>query len=183
MSRLPPPYHFHLDAAVGWIMLGKPEEAEKELQSIPPPHSQHPDVLETFWSLLSDQCQWSKCLRVAEQLITKSPDRPSGWVQRAYALRRVEGGGLQIAWDALRPAAEKFPDEPLIPYNLSCYACQLEHRTDALRWLQRALDCASSPGGQRRILAMAAEDPDLGPIRAELPTLKTKTPGAEDNPG
>ncbi len=57
---------------------------------------------------------------------------PAGWLHRAYALRRVANGGLPQAWDALLPAAEKFPGEPVIAYNLSCYACQMQ-QLDASR--------------------------------------------------
>jgi len=34
-------------------------------------------------------------------------------------------GGAKAAWDALLPAADKFPNNPNIPYNLACYACQM----------------------------------------------------------
>jgi hypothetical protein len=47
------------------------------------------------------------------------------WIHQAYALRRMTGGGIKAAWDARLPAADRFPSQPMIAFNLACYACQL----------------------------------------------------------
>jgi len=60
--------------------------------------------------------------------------------------RRVKSGGLQAAWGMLLPAFEKFPEEPTIPYNLACYACQMKRLDEARQWLERAATIA----GKRR---------------------------------
>ncbi len=59
--------------------------------------------------------------------------------QGACALRRDPDGGLQAPWDALFPAMEKFPDEAIIPYNLACYACQMDKPDKARILFARAL--------------------------------------------
>ena len=71
---------------------------------------------------------------------------------------------MEKAWDALLPAAEKFPKEPVIPYNLACYACQLQKLEDARSWLKRAIEI----GGKERMKEMALEDPDLQPLWKEI---------------
>ena len=82
-------------------------------------------------------------------------------------MRRAPGGGLQAAWDALIPAVDRFPKEPTIPYNLACYACQLEKLDEARRWFQRALGV----GQKAKLKSMGASDPDLRPLWGEIKTL------------
>ena len=90
--------------------------------------------------------------------------RPAGWLHRAYALRRTPDGGLAKAWDALLPAAEKFPKEPTVLYNLSCYACQMQQLDIARRWFKKALKV----GGRENVKRMALADGDLQPLWDEI---------------
>ncbi|HWI56768.1 MAG TPA: tetratricopeptide repeat protein [Bacillota bacterium] len=167
MQPLEPPDSHFLLAAIGWVELGNAAEAEAELNLLPAERQTHPDVLEVRWLIYAEQKYWEKGLLVARQLLEQAPERSSGWLHQAYALRRVPGGGLTKAWEALLPAAEKFPQEPTIPYNLSCYACQL-HQLDAARtWLQRA----AAISGKEPIQKMALADPDLEPLWAEIRQL------------
>ena len=106
-------------------------------------------------------------LRIAEALLQRAPNRSSGWLHRAYALRRVPAGSVAKAWEALLPAFDNFPKEPIIPYNLSCYACQIQKMDTARLWLNRAILI----GGKENIKRMAMEDPDLEPIRDEIRKL------------
>ena len=126
-----------LNAALGWLGLNSPADARAELDAITPAQSSHPAVLETRW------------------------------LHRAYALRRVSGGGLPQAWDALLPAAKKFPTEPVIAYNLACYACQLQQADRARTWLQ----CAIQSGNKNAIKKMALADDDLKPLWQEIAEL------------
>jgi hypothetical protein len=64
----------------------------------------------------------------------------------------------------LLPAAKKFPDESVIPYNLSCYACQLNQLDIARHWLERAVIA----GKKEYIKKMALADDDLKPLWAEI---------------
>ena len=98
---------------------------------------------------------------VAERLTSKAPERASGWLHRAYALRRVKQGGLAQAWEALRPAYEKFPDVSIIPYNLACYAAQLGRTEEGWEWLHKAMQAA---GDIDQIKLMALKDSDLEPL-------------------
>ena len=80
---------------------------------------------------------------------------------RAYAMRRVRHGGLQLAWSLLRPAFDKFPKEDIIPYNLACYAAQQGRLDAAWDWLQRAIEAC---GDAKVIKQRAMADTDLQPI-------------------
>ncbi len=167
MRALQPPDTHCLSAAVGWLELGNLAEAKAELAQVQGPHQSHPDVLEVRWLIAAEEHQWQEGLQVAESLIKAAPERPSSWLHQAYAVRRIPGGTVQKAWDALLPAYEKFPKEPVIPYNLSCYACQMEQLDVARLWLKRAAEV----GSKERIKRMALEDPDLKPLWQEIRDL------------
>lgn len=164
MSKLEPPDTHYVLAAVGWLELGNPAEAKAELAQVSPAQQQHPDVLELRWTVLAEEKRWEEGLQVARALLRRAPERSSGWLHQAYALRRVPDGGLQKAWEALLPASGKFPKQAIIPFNLSCYACQLRQLEAARDWLQRAVKI----GGKEKIKRMALSDPDLEPLWAEI---------------
>lgn len=167
MQKLEPPDSHYLNAAVGWLELGLRAEAAAELDQISPAHQKHPDVLEARWSLLAHEKRWDAALIAARDLLTEAPTRSSAWLHHAYALRRAKDGGLQQAWDALKSAATKFPEEPIICFNLACYACQLEQLDEARDWLKRAMKI----GGREHIKHMALMDEDLKPLWKEIRKL------------
>lgn len=156
-----------MNAAVGWLGLNSPAEARVELDAIDPEQQSHPAVLEVRWLLYTHEKNWRDALTVAERELRATPGEATGWLHRAYALRRVEGGGLTQAWMALLPAAEMFPSEPVIAYNLSCYACQLTELDTSRGWLKRAAEI----GGKEAIKKMALADDDLKPLWPEIDNL------------
>jgi hypothetical protein len=162
--KLEPPDTHCLAAAIGWLELGVPAEAEAELGRISAAQQVHPDVLEVRWLVLAHLRKWDAALEIARMLRKCAPNRSSGWLHLAYSLRRVAKDGLQSAWEALLPAYSKFPREVTIPYNLSCYACQMSHLEEARTWLRRAVKL----GGKRRVKEMALDDPDLEPLWEEI---------------
>jgi predicted Zn-dependent protease len=167
MQRLEPPDTHYLLAAIGWLELGNLVEARAELAQLSPARQEHPDVLEVRWSIVAEQKCWEEALHTAQALLRCAPKRPSGWLHQAYALRRVPGGGLQKAWEALLPAFDKFPKEPIIPFNLSCYACQMRQLDTARNWLQRAV----AIGGKEKVKQMVLTDSDLEPLWDEIRQL------------
>ena len=152
---------------MGWLELGNSTEAKAELAQISPRLQKHPAALELRWLICAKEQQWEEGLRFADAMIAEAPEEPSGWLHRAYALRRVPSGTLQLAWDALRPAADKFPKEAIIAFNLACYACQMQQMDTALVWLKRAME----KDERDQIKKMALEDPDLQPLSKEIQTL------------
>lgn len=156
-----------LNAALGWLGLDCAADARTELDSIEPTHQLHPAVLEARWLLCAHEKYWRDALVVADQELAAAPEVISGWLHRAYALRRVPGGGLTLAREALLPAAERFPTEPVIAFNLSCYACQLDQFDESREWLKRAIE----NGGKEEIKKMALADDDLKPLWREIEEL------------
>ena len=163
------PLDVHLvRAAEGWLELNLPTEAEAELAQLSPAAQAHPLVLQALWQLHAHQCRWALAHTVAELLVQAFPGDVNGWVHRAYAMRRKDGGGLQAAWDALRPAVELFPDESIVPFNLACYACQLAKLDAARHWLGRAREAAGKHKARESLKQMALADADLAPLREEI---------------
>jgi tetratricopeptide (TPR) repeat protein len=163
---LPPDTHF-ISFAIGWLELGDPVEAENDLNQIAPEQQTHPDVLEVRWIILAQTKRWGAALEISRKLMKLAPNRSSGWLHQAYSLRRAGDDGLQAAWEALLPAYGKFPREATIPYNLSCYACQMQRFEEARTWLRRALKV----GNKQQIKQMALEDADLQPLWDEIRRL------------
>ena len=59
---------------------------------------------------------------------------------------------------------DKFPDDPIMPYNLACYECQLGRLEPAKCWLEKACKL----GDPKKIKLTALEDPDLQPLWREI---------------
>ena len=167
VPSLEPPDTHYLLHAVGWIELGNVAEAKVELAQISSEQQAHPDVLEVRWLVCAEEKQWEAGLQVAQKLLENAPDRASGWLHQAYALRRVPAGGLHQAWEALLTASEKFPRVEIIAYNLSCYACQMNELDAARLWFKRAL----SIGDREQVKSRALQDADLAPLWDEIKAL------------
>lgn len=167
MQPLNPPDSHYLSAAMGWMGLGNIVEAEQELNRVGAVHQCHPDVLEVRWMILAEGKRWDAALEIARTLLRLAPNRSSGWLHQAYALRRAVSNGLQQAWEALLPAYGRFPREATIPYNLSCYACQMNKLDEARTWLRRALQV----GEKEEIKEIALSDADLRPLWDEIRSI------------
>jgi hypothetical protein len=166
VETIAPPDVFHLNAAFGWLELGNPSEAAADLERISPAHQNHPDVLEVRWQIRARLEQWESCLAIATSMCIHAPERPQGWLHLSVSLYRMKR--TQEAWDALLPMAEKFPKSWVIPYDLSCYACQLSQTEQGRHWLRKAFALASSCD----VKAIAMADPDLETLWPEIRTGK-----------
>jgi|ERR1051326_365854 tetratricopeptide (TPR) repeat protein len=164
MDKLEPPQVHYVSAAIGWLELGNLAEAKAELQRIEPEYLKYPEVLELRWLICAEEEKWQEGLEIARALLEGAPESPAGWLHQAYALRRVPEGSVKRAWTALLPAFDKFPKEPIICYNLSCYACQMRQLDAARVWFKRAMVI----GGKSKFKRMALEDSDLEPLWEEI---------------
>ncbi len=156
-EAIPLPARHHFDAAVGWMLLGLPADAALELDRLPQPVCRRAEVLELRWEVHSALGQWTEGYRTATQQVALYPDEVSGWLHRAYAARRMDGGGVAHASGLLVPAATRFPTEPLIRFNLACYAAVMGDLEGAWTWYCKAL----AVGNPVELRATALSDPDL----------------------
>ena len=155
MYPVPPPDTHHLNAAIGWLALGNLREAGVELRFIRRTFRHHPDVLAVRLDVCAEQGRWQDMVRLAEMLIGVQSQAPAGWIQRSFALDQLERTGEAL--EKLVPAAERFPAEPMIPFNLACYASKLAQPRTAWEFFERALEC----GPAQLVRDLAALEPDL----------------------
>jgi tetratricopeptide (TPR) repeat protein len=153
---------------MGWLGLGNWQEANEELENIPLALRTHPDVLEVRLEIYSKAAKWDLAAEIAGVLIQIRPGDPQFWISHAYGTRRMPGGGIPQAKEILGKAQSLFPKEPLIPYNLACYSCQLGDHPEARKWLEVAF----ALGDARQLKSMALSDPDLEPLRAEIGEMR-----------
>ena len=88
----------------------------------------------------------------------------AGWDAHRRAHVHYERGDPAAAADALRAAAVG-RDEPMLLYNLACYESLAGRSGEAVINLRRAIELDGS------YRALAADDPDFDPVRAELSEL------------
>lgn len=157
-EKIEPPDSFHLLSAQGWLELGDLDEARAELRLVSSRFLEHPCVLEVRWQISAKERAWHDCVGLAAELARAAPDSPVGWVHRSFALHELKLTGE--ARDNLLVAAEMFPEDPLICYNLACYECQLGALEKARTWLRTACQL----GNSKHFKKLAREDPDLQPL-------------------
>jgi tetratricopeptide (TPR) repeat protein len=164
VKSLDPPDSHHLQAAIGWLGLGDWREANEELEKIAPALRSRPDVLLALFHIYFKAEKWDMAAEIARALNQIRPLGPQFWIWRAYATRRMPGGGIPQAKEILSKAQPLFPKEPLIAYNLACYECLLGNSKAAWKWLEKAFDA----GDPKRFKLMALQDRDLEPLWVKL---------------
>jgi len=165
VPALQPPDSFHLEAALGWLGLDNAKEARAELAQLSTAHCEHPDVLEAWWKVFSEENNWPAAFDCGAKLSVVLPSRAMGWIAQAFALHELKR--TSEAYELLHSVVGRFRENFVIPYNLACYQCQLGNKEEAVKWLQRATEV----GDVRTIRTMALEDSDLLPLREEIARL------------
>ena len=148
-------YH-RLRASQGFLELGDPDSAWEELELIPAEDRAHPIVLRMRAYIYRDKGKWMEMAEIARHLTQIETQEPEHWTNRAWAERRHVG--LETAEETLLLARELFPKEPLVHYNLACYAAQLGRIDDAKALLATALTLDPV------FKEMALEDEDLAGV-------------------
>ena len=158
MNALTPTERFHVNAAEGWLMLGNPIEAHEELEKLAPESNQHPAVLAIRWQVYAAARWWEAAYVVSKALCELAPDSAEAWICQANTLRNYKG--IVDAWSVLLSVVNKFPKDPIIRYNLACYASQMNLLEEACGWLVQAFELEESV----QLKLAALYDPDLQPL-------------------
>ena len=117
-------------------------------------------MLDLRWLIYSNDEQWDACLDIASAVVKMAPDRVAAWVDKAFSLRRANGGGTAKAKLLLDEAAKLFPGDSMIHYNLACYNAQLGQLDAAQEHLGKSYEL----GDAKQIKLMALDDEDLKPL-------------------
>ena len=158
---LPEDTAYHLQRCEGYLDLKMTTPARAEWEKAPADLHTHPTVEALLMRLLVEEKNWVAARDLARTWRERNPEDAGAWIQLAYAIRCAEG--LTAAEQVLLTAREKFPKEPIIPYNLACYACQSGRLPETRQRLNEAA------GLDPMVLRLAAEDDDLQPLWMELP--------------
>lgn len=164
MHPLSPEDKRHLDAAEGWCGLGSFLEANEELENITPQVRAHPKVLEIRWQIYAKLKKWDVALDIARALIKLAPDKPEGWIYTANSLRELKRH--EEAYDTLIQAADKFPEDETIAFDIACVCCLLKQFDEAKNWVHTAIDL-----GGKEIKLRVLDDDDLESLWIHISTI------------
>ena len=162
MKPLAPPDIYQLQAAIGWLELGKHIETNEELERITAQLRAHPDVLKVRWRIYAKAERWDACFEIARTLTELEPDKPRGWIDHAQSLHRLNR--TSEAYVLLASVVSRFPDQTTMFYHLPVYGCHLHRLREAKKWLERAFEIGDA--GQIKLKALG--DPDLEPRGRKL---------------
>ena len=153
---LEPPDQQHWQSAVGYVELGMFQEANDQLEEIDPFCRAAPEVLAVRIAIYHGLHKWELMAEIAKRLVDFQPEDVQWTISLAYATRRANS--TEAAKQILLNAESKFPNEPIIKYNLACYFCQTEDIETAKSDLKKTLEIDSI----WRLKAL--DDEDLKPL-------------------
>lgn len=147
----------HAECAVGYANLGMVGDALEELDHLSPSMAADGGVMEFKLRLLERAQRWTDAASLAAKLAASHPSEARWFVAWAFAKRRSDS--LETASKILSEAASLHPKDPLIQFNLGCYAAQRGDLNAAQSHVRRAIEL------DHGMEKLAHEDPDLEPLR------------------
>lgn len=145
---------------MGYLQLGMPLDAGEEIGKLPAAMRESRAAMEVCALIHLETGAWQLLREVGGHLTRQWPGEGTHWIWLAYGTRRCRS--LMEAEQCLLDALSHCGSEPMIHFNLACYAAQLGHLDQARERLQQAR--ALDPG----ILTLALGDPDLEALWPEL---------------
>lgn len=157
-----------LNAAEGWILLDALNEAEAEWNQMSQSARNSLEGLKVRYWILSGRKDWSEAAACAQLAIAEDPREAQFWIWLAYALRRQADSpeeGVRSAWKALIEGLKSGARDPIIFFNLACYACLMGSLEEARQWFKKSCFQANSV---LEIQKMALEEEDLKQLWPEI---------------
>ena len=140
MSSLPSPDLLpilkRLNAAVGYLNLGMPQDAWNELEDITAKDRARPEVLKVRVEVCRALKQWEMMAEVSNHLRKIEPDEVGHALDQAHAARRFKSEAE--AAEILSMALRRYCDDALVRYNLACYWCIMGRVEEAREMLGTA---------------------------------------------
>ena len=141
MSSLPSPELLpilkRLNAAVGYLNLGMPQDAWDELEDINAKDHARPEVLKVRVEVCRALKQWEMMAEISNHLRKIEPDEVEHPLNMAHATRRFKSESE--AADILSLALRRYYDDALVRYNLACYWCVMGRIEEARAMLETAV--------------------------------------------
>ena len=145
-----------LQAALGWLELGLPEDAIQELQSLSPKERMRREALELKLVAEMKAGRWNAGADTGRLLCLRDPKEPRFFIHAAYCLH--ETGDTLAARNWLMTGPSDLIHEPLFHYNIACYHAVLGQSRQARSHLLRAFSM------DRALREIAIKDKDLAAL-------------------
>jgi len=130
------PMKHYFDAAVGWLELGNPGEAQVELDQLTFDVLARPEVQVIRWKVLAALRNWDRALCVSRELIASDPERATPWICFAFSL--VHTHGTAEASRCLTESSAEHPEScRSVPRFLARQTERLAASPDPNRWLHK----------------------------------------------
>ena len=146
-----------LGYAEGYLLLGLKTEAAEALGEIAHAERDATRVLVMALAVHTERADWADAARIGAVVCGREPQEAGYWIQWAYATRRHHG--IEEARTILMRGLGLHPREPMLHFNLACYAAQLGNLDDAREFLETAC------GLDANFVELARTDEDLAPLR------------------
>jgi hypothetical protein len=172
MRDLEYPDRHYVNAALGWLELGKLAEAKAEADQVSWLNRVHPEVFQVRWRIHAALENWEAAHDLGFLFARVFPQRPTGWLCLTYSLYRLQRP--MEAFLILLHHVDFFPNVRAIPYFLACYCWEMGELKEAGKWLIRF----RAIGRQQKIksgpldhsqLLMSCENVSQAPSPATLP--------------
>ncbi len=145
-----------LRTALGWLELGLPEDALRELEALEPRDRMRKQALELKLVAQMKAERWNAGADTGRLLCLREPKEARFFIHAAYCLH--ETGDTEAARNWLMTGPSSLIKDPLFHYNIACYHAVLGERNQAKSHLQRAFSMDESLRGRAR------EDEDLAAL-------------------
>jgi tetratricopeptide (TPR) repeat protein len=151
-----------LEAARGYLILGMPDQALRELQAITNPERCAFDYHLLTAESRRERLEYGHAVRAFLKALDERPDNLQALLGLAWSYKRLNH--LDLAIETLQLAKTAHPDEPLVIYNLSCYYTLAGNKPKAIECLGLALRMEPAFGrliSEETDFDSLREDPDF----------------------
>jgi tetratricopeptide (TPR) repeat protein len=149
----------HLQASIGYLELGMIEEANNEIECLPPEMKNSSAALGVRLEIYRAAEKWVLMEVVARELWKRHQDQPVYWNDLAWATRRAVG--IEKAFEILSQAVQKFTEDAMTNYNIGCYLSQMGEIGKAKEHVGKAIKLDD------KFKLLALDDLDLEPLWLE----------------
>lgn len=147
-------------AAQGYIELEMPEEALKELESLPAEYQTREEIFQMRLFIYMRAKQWEDALAVCADLREVNPECTTGYIHGAFCLHEM--GRTSEAKELLQSGPTCLLSEPTYHYNLGCYDAVLGNLEAAAQHLEISFKM------DKNFREIAKYDPDLKTVQSYL---------------
>ena len=126
-----------LEAARGYLQLGMPVQASRELDKVPDSLRDNFDFQILKGESLRESEQYADAVDHFKEALDLRPENLQGFLGLAWCYKRLDQ--LQAAIDTLEIGRTYHPDESIVIYNLACYFSLQQNKSKAIECLGRSL--------------------------------------------